>query len=769
MARSRKKKKKYKKSAATQAPPVTEVKPPTESARQFVTPWKKPVMVAGLIALLSTWPVYDWWDALPEGRAASFVGRQTCATCHQRESRLWKGSDHDRAMDPATPDFVLGDFQNTQLEHHGVTSKMSRRGDEFFVETEGPDGKTAEFKVDYVFGYTPLQQYLTELDRGHIQVLPVTWDTEDHEWFYAIPDAPFGPDDPLHWTGSAQNWNHMCADCHTTNFAKNFDVPTDTYHSSWSEMDVSCEACHGPGSIHVELANSRSIFWDRRYGYGLAGLNEKTSTTQLDSCAPCHAHRQRIAPAFEGGDHFFDHYGLSLLEDHLYYDDGQIDEEVYVYGSFTQSLMYRKGIRCSDCHDPHSTRIKFEGNNLCTQCHLRSKYDTELHHFHKPSSTGSQCVECHMPEKTYMVVDPRRDHSLRIPRPDLTVKIGAPNACSGCHDEPDETAAWAAAKIDEWYGPKRRDDPHYGEILHAGFHGEPAARDELAKLAKSRDVGPIVRATAISVLGSRYSVTDSMKAIERALKHRDTSVRAAAVAALEGLPLNTRRDADKFRELLVPRLTDRRAFVRTEAARVASSLPLEMFDKDDRTAVKNAIEEFRTALMMNSDQSGAQVGLGNLARSLGDPQEAIRCYRNAIRFDPAVIGPRSNLAQLLEEMGKTDEAHQLQLEEVELMARDARLLPGNAVLQYRLGLLQYTLGHEKEAEAALSAAAKLEPRSTDFQLVITLFYEKYQRWPEAELAVNRLLKLDPENATYQQIRTNILRASGKANTPADVP
>jgi len=762
MSQSRKKKKHQKADVAPVAP-VTDIKPPATVGPQSAWRWKTLLVVVGLIALLSAWPVYDWWDAMPEGRAASYVGRPTCAFCHQKESELWKGSDHDRAMDAATPEFVLGDFENTQLEHHGVTSKMSKRGDEFFVQTEGPDGKTAEFKVDYVFGYRPLQQYLTELDRGHIQVLPVTWDTEKRKWFYAMPDAPFGPNDPLHWTGSAQNWNHMCADCHTTNFAKNFDVPTDTYHSTWSETDVSCEACHGPGSIHVELANSKSLFWDRHYGYGIAGLNGVDSDTQMDSCAPCHSHRQPIAPGFKGGDHFFDYYGLSLLEEHLYHDDGQIDEEVYVYGSFTQSLMYRKGVRCSNCHDPHTTRIRFEGNKLCTQCHLSSKYDTERHHFHNPATTGSKCVECHMPEKTYMVVDPRRDHSLRIPRPDLTVKIGTPNACNACHNKPQDTPEWAAAKIEQWYGPKRRDDPHYGEILHAGFQGEPAARDQLAELAKSRDVGPIVRATAISVLGSRYPVIDSMKAIERALKHRDTSVRAAAVAALEGLPLNTSRDAEQMRELLVPVLTDRRTFVRTEAGRVASSLPLELFDRDERAAVKNAIAEYKSALMMNSDQSGAQLGLGVLAMNLGDTEEAIRCYRNAIRFDPAVMGPRSNLAQLLLQNGKTDEANELQLEEVQLMARDARLLPDNAMLQYRLGLLQYTLGHEKEAETALAAAAKLEPRSADFQMAITLFYEKYQRWPDAERAVNRLLELQPGNSTYQQIRENILRAAGKAS------
>ncbi|HIE99525.1 MAG TPA: tetratricopeptide repeat protein [Planctomycetes bacterium] len=731
--------------------------------------WKTLFWMLGAAILLSAWPMFDWWSVLPEGRTANYVGRTTCASCHQRQVEQWTGSDHDRAMDLATPEFVLGDFENTQLEHHGVTSRMSHRDDKFFVETEGPDGKTAEFQVDYVFGYQPLQQYLTELDRGHIQVLPVTWDTEKREWFYANPDPPFGPDDPLHWTGSAQNWNHMCADCHTTNFAKDFDVPSDTYHSSWSEMDVSCEACHGPGSIHVELADSKSFFWDRRYGHGLADLDSQNSTTQLEACAPCHAHRQRIHPGFKAGDRFYDHYGLSVLEDHLYHDDGQIDEEVYVFGSFTQSLMYRKGVRCSDCHDPHTTRIRFQGNKLCTQCHLAPKYDSPLHHHHRAETTGAQCVECHMPEKTYMVVDPRRDHSLRIPRPDLTVKIGTPNACNGCHTKPKETPAWAAARIEAWYGPKRRDDPHYGEILHAGHRGDPAAGDLLADLAKSRDVGPIVRATAVSLLGTRYSLEASDKTIERALRHRDTAVRAAAVATLAGRPLNSRQDAGRLRELLVPKLTDRARFVRTEAARVASAYPSELFDRDERKDLTKAIKEYRAGLMMNSDQAGAHLSLGILEMNLGDVDSAVKSYRNAMRLDPAVVGPRSNLAQLLTQLGQDDEARQLQLEEVELLKRDAALLPEHAVLQYRLGLLQYLLGREQEAEKALAAAAQLEPQSADFQMALTLLYEKHKRWPEAQRAVDRLIAIQPDNPMFQQIRVNIQRAAASSAVNPSAP
>lgn len=715
------------------------------------------------VALLAAWPAVDWWSALPAGRAATYVGRQSCVTCHAEQAKKWQGSDHDLAMDRATPEFVLGDFNETQLEHHGVTSKMHRRGDEFFVETQGPDGETAEFQVKYVFGYHPLQQYLAELERGQVQVLPVTWDTEKKRWFYAAPDAPFGPDDPLHWTGTAQNWNHMCADCHTTNFAKNYDVKTDTHHYSHNEMDVSCEACHGPGSIHVELANAKSIFWDRRYGHGLAKLKGANSQTQLETCAPCHAHRQRIYPGFQPGDKFHDHYGLSLLEDHLYHADGQINEEVYVYGSFTQSLMYRKGVRCTDCHDPHTTRLKFEGNKLCTQCHLPSKYDGPNHHHHKIDGKGASCVECHMPAKTYMVVDPRRDHSLRVPRPDLTVKIGTPNACNGCHMKQDETPQWAAEKIVEWYGPKRRQDPHYGEVFAAGRRSAPHAVAKLARLARRRDEGPIVRATAVSLLATRYDTVESREAVYKAIKDGDPLVRTAALRLFEGWQPQSEEEAREFKKRLAPLLKDSTRLVRITAARLLSILPSNFLSSAENTSFASALKEYKAGLMENDDQSGAHMGLGILHANRNNLAKAVEEYQIAIRLEPNVAGPRSNLAELLEAMGKKDEAQTLREEEVEFFARDARLLPNNAAIAHRLGLAYYRLGREKEAAVSLENAYRLEPSNANYLLMLALLYEKQQRWEEALKAGQELIRLQPENLAFHKQLSRFEQQAARAN------
>lgn len=722
-------------------------------------------LVAALVTvgLVAGWLTYDWWTCLPPGRTAEYVGRASCAECHQQELAQWTGSDHDLAMDPATPELVLGDFDGTELEHHGVVSRLSVREDQYFVETEGPDGSRQEYVVKYVIGYWPLQQYLAETEPGRLQVLPVTWDVDEQEWYYANPDEPFGPSDPLHWTGVAQNWNHMCADCHVTDFAKNYDLDADAHDPSFFEMDVSCEACHGPGSLHVEIAESGGVFWDRRYGYGLVDTDAREGKAEMETCAPCHARRSRIYPGYQAGDRFLDHFGLSLLEEGLYHPDGQIDDEVYVYGSFTQSLMYRKGVRCTDCHNPHTTRVKFSGNSLCIQCH-EARYNAPEHHHHPVDSEGASCVECHMPEQTYMGIDARRDHNIRVPRPDLTVKLGTPNACNNCHEKPEETAEWAAQKVVEWYGPQRAEDPHYGEILAAGRRGRPEAERALEKLAQNPDVGGIVRATAVSLLATRYQTPLSQRAIEAALQDEDPLVRAAATRAFEGPPPE-RNAAIRRARLLVPLLQDDIRLVRIEAARALAAVPSDVLSAQDRKRLDEALTEYRTGLLAEADQAGAHVNLAGLAADRGDVDEAIRELRTAIRLAPEQTGARSNLAQLLEERGETEQARVLREEERALIRRDAKLLPESATMQYRLGMIEYLLGNTSAAESALKRAGELDPAEAQYPMALALLYEKLQRWGDAVRAARRLVELQPNNAMFQQMLQNYERAQRATERP----
>ncbi|MEX0612532.1 MAG: cytochrome c3 family protein, partial [Pirellulales bacterium] len=401
---------------------------------------------------------WDWLSVVPSEAVAnaSYVGRQTCAECHQAEHKLWLGSDHDLAMDLATDETVLADFNDTSFTYHGVTTRFFRRDGKFVVNTEGFDGQHHDYVVKYTFGVRPLQQYMVAFPDGRVQVLRESWDVENKKWFYVTPpdvtDERIEPGDPLHWTGIAQNWNTTCADCHSTNLQKNYDSATDTYHTTFEEIDVSCEECHGPGGVHVDLARSWSPFWDRRIGYGLPPLKSKNLQVQLETCAKCHSRRYQVHEDFRPGQPLLDFYEPALLSAGLYEADGQILDEVYEYGSFQQSRMHANRVRCSDCHEPHSLKLKFAGNQLCTQCHEPAKYDTPGHHHHAIGSAGAQCIECHMPSRLYMVIDERRDHSFRVPRPDVSAELGTPNACNDCHTRPDETFQWAADAVLNWYG-----------------------------------------------------------------------------------------------------------------------------------------------------------------------------------------------------------------------------------------------------------------------------------------------------------------------------
>jgi tetratricopeptide (TPR) repeat protein len=730
----------------------------------------------------------DWWIALPEGETPQYVGRATCARCHPKETELWTGSDHDRAMERATAKTVLGNFEDQKLTHFGVTSTMSRRGDRFFMTTEDRRGQMTTFPIKYTFGVRPLQQYLVEFPDGRVQCLPVAWDTQRKRWFHLYPDERIPPQDPLHWTRSLQNWNYMCAECHSTNLQKNYRLASNTYHTTWSEIDVSCETCHGPGSLHVKLADSNSLFWDRRYGYGLPKLKDVDSRVEIETCAPCHARRRIVYPGYRPGGKLLDHYMVELLDSDLYYADGQIREEDYEYGSFVQSRMYHKNVRCSNCHDPHTARIKFADphspkikytdNRLCGQCHLPTKYDTPQHHHH-PQTTrpGSHCVECHMPETSYMVVDPRRDHSLRIPRPELTVALGIPNACNGCHHDAKkgETAQWAASQVEKWYD-KRKEPPHFAYALAAGREGKPEAEKPLAALVRRKELPAIVRASAISLLG-RYQSAHAVAAAALGLDDPDELVRVAAVRSLSYLPL-----AERY-ERLAASLSDPVRAVRTEAARLLANVPRRNLSADRAEAFDAAMAEYLAAQKAVEDQPAAHLNLAVVATDQRDLDKAQAEYETALRIDPEFLPARINLAMLCNERGertaaekefrevlrldpKMGEAYyslgllvaedEKRLEEaIGLLAKAAKLIPQNPRVHYNYGLALQKIGRPKEAEEALLAAHRLVPQGTDYLNALAIFYLQQKHWERATTAARELVRIEPANPDWQALLEHI--------------
>lgn len=745
------------------------------------------LIFCGLLLLVAGSVFADWWIALPPGQTAEYVGRDTCAECHQSELQKWRGSDHDLAMDLATEETVLGDFDDAEFTHYGVTSRMFRDGDRYRITTEAADGSMQTFDVKYTFGVHPLQQYMVEFPDGRVQVLPIAWDTQNQRWFHIYPDEHIPPGDVLHWTAWAQTWNHMCADCHSTNYAKNYDPVHDTYHSTFSEIDVSCEACHGPGSMHVELARAKSLFWDRRHGYGLAHLKDKKSKTQLETCAPCHSHRSLVQSGFRPGDELLDHYLPTLLDREHYYPDGQILEEVYVYGSFLQSRMHRENVKCTDCHDPHTTRLKFQGNALCTQCHLPAKYDAPVHYHHQPKSTGAQCVECHMPERTYMVVDPRRDHSIRVPRPDLSIALGTPNACNACHEHKDETNEWAAEWVTKWYGEKANRPPHYGEAIAAGRQRTPDADQKLLDLARRNDVGPLVQATAVSLLGP-YTTPEVNRALENWLSDKRPLMRATAIRALahpevfagaSGTNPNRRLSVRRFIELL----DDPVRLVRTEAARVLTQLPRDSFSAAERKSYEAALEEYIQAQRDTLDTPAGRMNMGSVLAALGRYDEAIEQFQGAVKFYPDNVAARDLMVDTYLRQENTSAAEQTLKEIAELtpdsaepyfklallvaedaarldeatawLGKAAELAPEESRVHYNYGLALQRVMKPEAAEEELLAAYRLAPESPDYVNALVFFYMEQKEWPEARRFAERLRALLPNerglDALLQQI------------------
>ncbi len=737
---------------------------------------------AFLILGLALFLAGDWWFCRPADETAYYVGRGQCERCHQEETELWAESDHDLAMDRATPDAVLGDFDDARHTHPltGITSKMFRRGDEFLVTTDDSNGRMREFKVEYVFGVRPLQQYLVHTHGGRLQCLPVAWDTENKRWFHLYPHEKIPAGDELHWTGPLQNWNYMCAECHSTDLQKKFDLATNTYHTTFSEIDVSCETCHGPGSLHVELADAKGPFWDRRHGFGLPNLKSEDPHVEIETCAPCHSRRRIVYPGFRPGNKFLDYYMPQLLDNDLYYADGQILEEDYVYGSFIQSRMYREKVRCTNCHDPHTTRVKFKDNRLCGQCHVPATYDTPKHHHHPDSSQpGTLCVECHMPNTTYMVVDPRRDHSLRIPRPDLTVSLKIPNACTGCHDDKSkgETPEWAEQQVETWYG-KRKGPKHFAYAIAAGRRGEPAGLTELLAVVKRKDLSAMVRASATSLLG-RYPGESARFACFRGLEDSDPLVRAAAVRSLENVS-----PTDLLRRL-APLLRDPIRAVRTEAARLLSAVPQREFSADDRKAFDAALAEYLVGQEASGDQAAAHLNSAVVHTNRRRLAEAEAEYRTALRLDPTFVPARINLAMLSEQQGNRAEAerqfrkvielspelaeahyslglllaedHKRLDEAAEFLAAAARLSPNNPRMHYNHGLALQRLGRPDEAEEALRAAHKLSPRMPDYLNALAILYSQQKRWARAVACAEELTRLDPHNPQYRSLLEHLKR------------
>ena len=713
--------------------------------------------------------------ALAAPERASFVGSQACATCHAGETEAWRGSQHDLAMQELTPDTVLGDFENASFEHFGVTTRFFRRDGKYFVETDGPDGKLAEFEVRYTFGVDPLQQYLVALPGGRLQAFWIAWDTRPRaagggRWFALYPHEKIPAGDRLHWTGIDQSWNFMCADCHSTNVERRYDAGTDLFATTWAEIDVGCEACHGPGSAHVAWAgrppaersaaptvtpagltvaqrDRRDAVWRLDPATGNSTRTPPAhSGREIETCAPCHARRSQIAEGWQAGHAFLDHYVPVTLAPPLYHVDGQQDDEVYVWGSFLQSKMYAHGVTCSDCHDPHSLDLRAEGNALCGSCHEPAKYDVAAHHFHPAGSAGAQCTSCHMPEKTYMQIDPRRDHSFRVPRPDETVAFGTPNACNACHA--DRSPAWAVKEVKRRFGHDAKGYQTFAPAVDAARRRSADAGPQLQALLADEAQPALVRATAASLLW-RSLTQESVQTLVAAIQDESPLVRREALIPLAGLPPQARV------ALVAPLLSDSVRAVRMQAATVLADVPPEQLDPAQRAAFDRAVRELEDTDVTWADRpENRSAHAGFLARR-GRTAEAEASYRAALAIDPQFVPAWANLADLLRSQSRDRDA-------AEVLREGLAASPNDASLHHTLGLTWIRLGRSEDATTELARAAELAPGEGRFAYVYAIALNSGGRTKEALRELDRALALTPDDRELLMAAVTIRRDAGDA-------
>src|SRR5208283_1198004 len=744
------------------------------------------IIVGIIVAALCAVGVWRWSvgvygrEAKPAaGASAAYVGQERCAQCHAQQVQAWRSSHHAQAMQVANDSTVLGNFNDAHFAKDSVTSSFFKRDSKFYVRTDGPDGKPQDYDFPYTFGASPLQQYLVPFPGGRMQAYVVAWDSRSKEhdgqrWFHLYPDQKITLSDPLHWTGRNQTWNYMCADCHSTNLRKNYDLAKDSYATMWSEIDVSCESCHGPGSNHVAWAQTHKkgsykpgdgpngLTVDLKPASGSWSFSEPDTGTmhwkgqtrshnEINTCAPCHSRRHTITSDYQPGQPFLDAYVPSLLEEGVYYADGQILEEDYEWGSFIQSKMYREGVTCSDCHDPHSGKLpQVSMNSVCGKCHSLQKFGSEQHHHHKAESAGALCVNCHMPTKTYMVVDVRRDHSFRVPRPDFSVAYGTPNACNQCHK--DKSNSWAADAVVQWYGPNRRQEPHFVEAIDAGRRGLPSAEKALTALIADGAKPGIARATALSLLPD-YLTPSSVPTVQAALGDNDALVRREAVQALEPLP-----PKDRVR-LAAPLLTDPIRSVRNAAARLLAGTPPELLQDAQKTALERAISELVASEMASAERPESHMNLALLYAQMERTGDAEAELKTALRLDPDFVPAMVNLADLYRAENRDDEGQQW-LEKAIAVAPNA----GEPV--YALGLLKIRQKQYPEALSLLAKAARLQPTNVRYGYVYAVALNSSGQADQAIAILQEAHQLRP--ADRQVLEGLIAFERDKGNLPSAI-
>lgn len=680
-------------------------------------------IIAGIVGMHCTQP-----DKNTHNTANKYVGDTACISCHKKEYEEWRLSDHFRAMEMPNDSTVLGNFDNATYSADGIVSRFFKKGGKFFINTQGEDGAYHDYEVQYTFGYYPLQQYLIAFDRGRMQVTRQSWDSRSNKWFHQYAGQKIVPNDWLHWTGNSQNWNTMCGECHTTNYEKNYNYETDSYHTTFSQITVSCETCHGPAGQHISYINGDYNTGDITAGSFIRMPKNSSQGAEIQSCFPCHARKGNISAHMMHSADIMDDYIPEIPSTEFYHADGQVDDEDYTYASFLQSIMYKHNVKCSNCHNPHTGKLIIAGNGVCNQCHTKKKYDSPEHTFHAINTEGAQCKSCHMPSKYYMGNDVRHDHIFRAPRPDLSVKYGTPNACNDCHT--DKPAQWAADAVVKWYGVDR--PYHFAEDLIPGSKMDMNAQAHLIKLINDTTSPSIIKATALHYL-SNVNENKSLQTIIQQLQHSDAQVRYRAVVALNNFP------PLQWQAAALPLLQDKVRAVRIATANLLLSANGPQNLQQFGEPYTKAAAELNDYVMYQTDFASGNVMAGDYFLKLRHHDKAETFYLRGLQKDTAMNYARLNLSTLYNMMGRNTEALKILQEALQTDAQNDRIY-------FNLALLYNEMNEPDKAEENLKKAIALQSDNPRVYYNYGVLLQQKQSTHEAEKQYLKGLEFSPADA-----------------------
>lgn len=658
----------------------------------------------------------------------AFVGDKACQSCHNGEFNNWRSSDHFKAMQAANDSTILGDFSNSTYTADGITSRFFKRDGKFFINTQSEDGTNHDYEIKYTFGYFPLQQYLVEAPGGRMQATRQSWDSRNKKWFHQYAGEKIPPHDWLHWTGNAQNWNTMCARCHSTNLQKNYDFATDTYHTTYSGLTVGCESCHGPGKKHIDYANS-SDYKDGKKISGSFILMTKNSdqTSQINTCAPCHMRAAEISNSYVQSHELLDNFIPEIPSTDFYYADGQMRDEDYTYASFLQSKMYARGVKCSNCHNPHSGKILFADNQLCMQCHAK-KYDDVAHTFHKVNTEASLCKSCHMPGTVYMGNDLRHDHTFRVPRPDLSVQFGTPNACNKCHSN--KSAIWAADAVKKWYGPKRA--YHFSEDLISASKQNAETEGHVLRLVNDTATPAIIKATALYYL-KNIITQNSLQILLKNLQSSDAQVRYRALSSLSNF------SSEGWMQNVLPMLADKVRAVRIAAADLLITLPSSQIPSSYQNSFAAAKAELQNYILYQTDFASGNLMAGDYYLKQNDYLNAQQYYLRALKKDTAMNEARLNLSVAYNLNGSNNQA-------LKVLQEALAIAPKNDRIYFNLALLYNEMNDKAKAEESLAKAVALRSQNPRVYYNYGLLLQQKGQMDAAINQLQKAVELSPDDA-----------------------